>query len=355
MKTIYESNWHFTLKWLEDAASILYANGTPYKSGDNGPIDHIYKAITAIHHIEKIEASKNIPESDHFQVGKQWVDFAYNELTEFNARGDEYICSTTEALIKCNSIKRLFDGFTTPLYFRGEHNFGWELIPKLGRNNVIDWAKGDPQKATELELGLVKEFQERVKSDKAMISRIFGESPIIEDDNPGWWSIMQHYDETHGTRMLDVTSSLFCALYFASANWDGSIDNSVDGKLYMFPRGLSRGETDNPERFKGQLVGYDDEVQYKLADYYNIENRIEIPRFRKSPIRNDRVISQDGLFVWQAKFDKPLSTSQIFPFRVHRDFKETIIAELAAMGFTKDRILFENRFRLSMNEQLGDV
>ena len=183
MKKIYESNWHFTLKWLEDAARILSVNGTSYKTGDNGPIDQIYKAITAIHHIEKIEPSKNVPESDHFHVGKQWVDFAYSELTEFNARGDEYICSTTEALIKCNSIKRLFDGFTTPLYFRGEHNFGWELIPKLGRNNSIDWTKEDPQKATELELGLVKEFQERVKSDSALITRIFGQSPIIEDNN----------------------------------------------------------------------------------------------------------------------------------------------------------------------------
>jgi FRG domain len=349
MKEIYESNWQFTLKWLEDAARILHSNGVAYKTGDNGPIDKIYKAITELNHIEKIPASENIPKSNHFQVGKQWIDFAYNELLEFNARGDEYICSTTEALIKCNSIKRLFDGFKTPLYFRGEHNFGWELIPRLGRQQNFDWTKEDPNKVTKLELELVKKFQDSVKTDKKLSEKIFGLSPILDDNNPGWWSIMQHYDDLNGTRMLDVTSSIFCSLYFACANWDGTIDNSVDGKLYMFPYALGRGETETPERIRGQLVGAEDELQNNITDYFSIEKHIEIPRFRKSPIRNDRVISQDGLFVWQAKFNEPLSTFQIFPFRVHRDFKKSIIAELDAMGFTKDRILFENRFRKSLD------
>jgi len=349
----YKSTWQFPLKYLEDMVQILCKQGYKYKEGGSGPIEKIYAAITVINGLDSIKASENIPKSDHFQVGEQWVEHGHNELTEFNARGNEYICSTTEALIKCNSIKRMYDDFTTPMYFRGEHHFGWELISKLGRDNAFDWTKEDPNKVTQLELKLVKEFQKKVRSNQSLSEQIFGQNQVLDDGSSGWWSIMQHYDAVHGTRMIDITSSLFCALYFASANWDGAIDDSVDGKLYMFPTALGRGEIDAPERDKCQLVDYDDEVQNNLEDYYNIENHEKIPRFRKSPIRNDRVISQDGLFAWQAKFNEPLSTYQIFPFRVHRDFKEKIIAELASMGFTKDRILFEKRFRLSLNETLN--
>lgn len=67
---------------------------------------------------------------------------------------------------------------------------------------------------------------------------------------------MQHYDDNYGTRMIDVTTSLYCALFFASADWDGTVDSSVDGKLYMFPHPPGRGETDFPDRHRGQLIGY---------------------------------------------------------------------------------------------------
>ena len=167
---------------------------------------------------------------------------------------------------------------------------------------------------------------------------------MIPPDHPGWWSIMQHYDVDHGTRMLDVTSSMHCGLFFACANWDGSVDTSVDGKLYMFPYQPGRGETKSPDMDRGRVVGSEDQKQLTADEYFTIEGSTDFPRFRVSPARNDRALSQDGFFAWQPNFDQPLQTFQLHPFRIHRDYKKSILSELSAMGYTRDRILATNRF-----------
>lgn len=141
--------------------------------------------------------------------------------------------------------------------------------------------------------------------------------------------------------MLDVTTSIFCALYFACADWDGAVDESVDGKLYMFPYQPGRGDTPTPDRFRGMgaITGPEDQMQTSLEEYFTVEGSLDFPRFRTAIYRNDRALAQDGYFVWQPMFTSPLKTTQIFPFRVYRNAKREIIAELASIGYTRDRIL----------------
>lgn len=345
MTKIYEGNFRVFLKLFERMQRALSEQGLPYKSGDGGSIDKTMKAISALYDLKREPSSTNVPASPHFQVNHQWIDAALEELYNFNDMGDEYICSTVEAVIKCNGIKKLIDGYSTPLYFRGEHNFGWDLKSRVGRKLEIDWSSTDPYNVTSEEKRLLREFQGRCENDKVMRTTVFGSTgALLPIDHPGWWSLMQHYDDNYGTRMIDVTTSLYCALFFASADWDGTVDSSVDGKLYMFPHPPGRGETDFPDRHRGQLIGYEDERQHTVDDYFRVENNLEFPRLRVSPARNDRALSQDGYFVWQPYFDKPLYTFQIFPFRIHRDFKLSILKELASMGYTRDRILANNRF-----------
>lgn len=345
MTTIYDGNRRILIKWIEMAYQELHKQGSSYTPGDGGSIDKLMKAIGALHDLKIEPTSINVPASSQFQVGSKWIDSALEEVFQFNAMGDEYICSITEAVLKCNGIKKLFDGYSTPLFFRGEHVFGWELKSRLGRNLAVDWSIEDPYSATSEERRLLSEFQNRCKQDSDLRATVFGDGGVLlHSDHSGWWSLMQHYDELHGTRMIDLTTSLYCALFFASADWDGTVDCSVDGKLYMFPYQPGRGESDSPERHWGELIGSEDERNRKVNEYYKVEKHLEMPRFRVSPTRNDRALSQDGYFVWQPYFDKPLQTFQLFPFRIHRDFKKSIIKELAAMGYTKDRILSNNRY-----------
>ena len=98
--------------------------------------------------------------------------------------------------------------------------------------------------------------------------------------------------------------------------------------------------------FKEQVVGSEDKIETTVETYFNVQSSFEIPRFRISPVMNNRALSQDGYFIWQRHFDKPLSFvgGNIFPFRIHRDYKQSIIKELEAIGYTRDRILADNRF-----------
>lgn len=345
MTKVYEGNFRIFLKLFDRMQRALSEQGLPYKPGDGGAIDKTMRAISAFHDLKREPPSTNIPVSPHSQVNQQWIDAALEELYKFNAMGDEYVCSTVEAVIKCNGIKKLFDSYSTPLYFRGEHNFGWDLKSRVGRKLKIDWSVTDPYNVTPEEKRLLAEFQERCKIDEVTRTTVFGHTEeLLPLNHSGWWSLMQHYDEDFGTRMIDVTTSLYCALFFASANWDGTVDTSVDGKLYMFPHQPGRGETGSPDRHRGQLIGPEDERQHTVDDYFKVENNLDFPRFRVSPARNDRALSQDGYFVWQPYFDKSLYTFQIFPFRIHRDFKHSILKELASMGYTRDRVLANNRF-----------
>ena len=346
MNELYSSSVKINIQWIQKVNEILFKSGMKYQQGDGGDIDTLMKAISIINRVSSIPPSKNIPESPHFQVSEKWMNLICDELFNFNSRGDEYICSTSEALIKTNGLKRLLDKFSEPMFFRGEHKFGWDLISRLGRKINIDWANTDSTKVTKQELELVETFQQKVKDDDGLKNKIFGDSRILDNNDSGWWSIMQHYDEEYGTRMIDVTSSLFCALYFACVDWDGNIDDSYDGKLYFFQYQLGRGETNNPDLIDGIMVGSEDLTQNNLYDYFNVSTSNEIPRFRISPIRNDRALSQDGYFTWQPFFDKPLRLFQHFSFRIHRDFKTSILQELKSMGYTKERILNENRFGL---------
>lgn len=345
MTKFYDGNRRILIKWIERAYQELHKQGSSYTPGDGGSIGRLMNAIGALHDLKIDPPSINVPASLQFQVGQQWIDNALEEIFQFNAMGDEYICSITEAVLKCNGIKKLFDGYATPLFFRGEHVFGWELKSRLGRNLAVDWNIEDPHNVISEESRLLSSFQDRCKQDRTLRTIIFGDEGVLLDPNhPGWWSLMQHYDETHGTRMIDITASLYCALFFASANWDGTVDDSVDGKLYMFPYQPGRGETDTPERYKDELIGDEDERNVKANEYFKVEKHLDMPRFRVSPARNDRALSQDGYFVWQPYFDKALQTFQLFAFRIHRNFKKSIVKELAAMGYTRDRILSNNRY-----------
>jgi hypothetical protein len=345
MTKVHEGSLRVLIIWLERMCRALHEQGAPYKPGDGGSIDKIMKAINALHDLKRELNSANVPTSSHFHVGKQWIDSALHDVFDFNSRGDEYICSTVEAVLKCNGIKRLFDRYSTPFFFRGEHVFGWELKSRIGRQINIDWSQADPHNVTVDERRLLSEFQDRCQSDLSLKAVVFGDiGQMLPLDHAGWWSLMQHYDDRYGTRMIDVTSSLYCALFFASANLDGNIDDSVDGKLYMFPYQPGRGEMDNPDRHRRELIGSEDQRHLHVDDYFKVEKHLDSPRFRVSPARNDRALSQDGYFVWQPYFDQPLQTFQIFPFRIHRDFKSSIVKELAAMGYTQDRILSNNRF-----------
>lgn len=317
--------------------------------------DAIGKAISSLCSTPLDSPPEHVPPTTEdirdFHVGDSWLPIVEEELFRFNQYGTGYIASCSEALMKCHGIKRAIDQFGNTMFFRGEHQFGWALLPRFARNRkhtIEDCSKVTPQ-----ELDAVRRFQKGILEDPTKLKAIFGDGPTLEIEDAGWWHLMQHYDDVDATRMIDVTTSIFCALYFACADWDGTVDESIDGKLYMFPYQPGRGDTPTPQRFRetGPIISGEDETQSTLEDYFSIEGSLEYPRFRAAIYRNDRALAQDGYFVWQPMFTSPLKTYQIFPFRIFRGAKREIIAELASIGYTRDRILGNKEWLL--RDQVG--
>lgn len=335
-----EASREILISWLNRFDKLAHEHQRAADKSTADIHDAISKAISALRAIRLDPPPDPVPLSTAFLIDGDWLTTLEEELFRFNQCGTGYIASCAEALVKCHGVKRTLDKFGSPMFFRGEHRFGWELLPRFARKNTGPTIE-NPLRVTPQELDAVRRFQQDVLGDTDKSKEIFGDGPTLGMEDAGWWHLMQHYDDVDGTRMIDVTTSIFCALYFACANWDGSVDESVDGKFYMFPYPPGREDTPNPERCSktGLLSGEEDETQLTLEEYFTVEGRDEIPRFRRAIYRNDRVLAQDGYFVWQPMFMSSLRTFQICPFRIYRGAKQEIIAELASIGYTRERIL----------------
>jgi len=280
-------------------------------------------------------------------VDDNWLPLVYDELYNFNKYGAAYISSCSEALLKSHGIINPFYANNVTrgkIYYRGEHNCGWKLISRLGRKAGAQPIDDYLLNTSAKEIELLRAFQEKVRGATGLKDEVFNSGDILSVEDPGWWAIMQHYDGENGTRMIDLTSSIFCALYFACADWDGSIDCGSHGKLYLFAKSFGRGETNTPDLHRGINIGPDDKRQTSVEDYFTVDDHVDIARFRCSPEpergKNERLIAQDGFFTWQPKYHEPLNTDVgYFEFYVHKDAKKQILRELYSIGYTAERIV----------------
>ena len=275
------------------------------------------------------------------RIDDGWMPLILNELSDFNAQGTDAIQSCSEALLKTHGLINAWHSDPrqrSRIFYRGEVDYSWSLVSRLGRKGI----KHNPTSllcATEEEMKALTSFQERVSTELALRELIFGKGEMPDFEDPCWWELAQHYDFENGTRMLDLTTSIFSALYFACCDWNGGIDTSIDGALYLFPHEPGRSASRNPDIVRGVNVGPTDLEMDTASTYFNIEDRVDTPRFREARGRNDRLIAQDGFLFWQAKFDTPMELNQHFKFRVFREAKPNILRELYSIGYTAKRIV----------------
>ena len=268
---------------------------------------------------------------------ENWMDLVLNYVKDFNKYGNCYISSCGEALLKTFGIKnRMNQGPNIkPIFYRGEHIYGWDLVPRIVRKIGLKHSDSNLLNPSSEELEHLKMFQKRYINSK--IKWFFQTRKKRED--PNWWSLMAHYDDRAGTRMIDITSSIFCALYFACVDWDGTINTDEDGCLYFLWNNNWRPDKDSPNMIRGRIHDFSDQKQYSTNKYFSIQGSPDTLRFRESPDSNDRLVYQDGFFLWQPKFGEPLDIGQHHKFRIHKDSKMNILRELYSIGYTAKRIV----------------
>jgi len=302
-------------------------------------VNTLGSALSELHSYARTQAAVPNPAlpPNTTNLAGNWIDLALREIESLNVEGNEAICSVTEAQWKANGIMNWWHQTNRGrFFFRGEHHSDWNLVCSAFRNGHTP----DPDnllEVTESEIADLRRFQATVQTDRQLYASVFPDGRLLDLDSADWWALMQHY--AGGTRLIDISSSVFCALFHACAGWDGTVNTSVDGALYLFPREDWRPAVLYPEIVRGQNVGSTDQLYPTVGQYFNVDGHPDIVRFRESFHRNDRLLAQDGYFLWQPTFDMPLNLNQFFKFRVPASRKHHILSELYSVGYTAQRIV----------------
>ena len=137
------------------------------------------------------------------QIQEQTIE-TWSKLTEFAERHD------------------VASGFDRSYAFRGHSEVEWQLDPTLHRSATLDGSRPLPpvEELLRLETRLLERFKQEATT--------FLPHAIIHSSHHAvdWWPIMRHYGVP--TRLLDWTTSLYVASYFAAAT-----KPSKDGAIHM--------------------------------------------------------------------------------------------------------------------------
>lgn len=326
-----------TKRWEESLPHLreLQSGITPYIRLQDLGVTRPIPARTTCKNVD----GHPVDNSEFQEPANQWSNLIAEDVAaSFGRGGAGAIATMAEALVVINSLARAHGA--GKVYYRGEHRYGYELKSRAQRK--LEENYGVPLKAangiTERELAELARFQRQVKNDPEFVQEIVGRNGLPADSDPEWLPIMQHYDVEFGTRLLDITRSIFAGLHFACIDWDGTIDFDTDGLLYIF--------FDHGRYYLYQPAGgFDDEISEFVPD--NVVDAFKNWRFPEylhhfsSSQRSMRELAQDGLFLVQGDLGIPPVIGGRAQFKVCIPgwAKARIIEELWFAGYTPERIV----------------
>ncbi len=265
---------------------------------------------------------------DLAEPNSSWTQFEYEKL--FDILISNEIVSVADAMVKTtgylSAVRDPESAGQGRYLFRGQTDIGWPLRPQMGRYLHDEIQEGratppaDPLTITDLELGDLGNFQSAWpvatadELDKLTAANLAPDSAV-------WWMLMQHYADGagHGTRLLDVTTSLLFGLLFACVEWEtGTVDGDRDGVVYLFMEGQNALAHD-------YLVEELPEAQEVFRAPHDVLHMV------LSPPHNERSKAQSGGFLWWSEFWTPIGEGVPY-LRIPGGNKEKIVRELLSFG-----------------------
>lgn len=180
------------------------------------------------------------------------------------------------------------------LYYRGQPNVDYPLMPGLFRERKLDNTKSVGAFPRSLEKIIIEEFISEGCIYKSTVSR---------DDYLTWIEIAQH----HGlpTRLLDFTSNPLVALFFACIDEPDKdaylwVINNEAYKRYVVLK------NDNSCKDKTDEIRkiVNDEIINRFPDLHRLDlGFIQFPRIYKPSYYDERMVAQSSVFmIWAASY-----------------------------------------------------
>ena len=224
----------------------------------------------------------------------------------------ECIKNISDLIEEVKKTEAQFDN--AQLWFRGQKDFSWELVPSVHRKDPI------------LESEFANHFRLRAPSMHA-------NCPSLKD-YAKWLPLMQHYGLP--TRLLDWTESPLVALFFATEN------RSYNGERSIWM--LSPGKLN--EKFGLRVIPFlgNDLIKDVVTNSFNREKKDTSLSYLSvtAPHDDNRISMQMGHFTIH---DKPepleqLGDSDAFlkKYKISSKFVQTIRHELSILGIRRSRI-----------------
>lgn len=260
---------------------------------------------------------------DDFRVLGPELDLERNASASAN--------SLSDAVLRLEWLmQKLPDG--RRYFFRGQSDVSWDLRPSAYRPSG-GWIAEASRLLSADELSGLADFRGRVLAGRTAVpADDIARFSEIPPEHPDWLSLKQHYEGR--TRLMDVSSSFLEGLYFASVEPDGTIDSAKFGVLFMFPENVRvMYESITPGREE-----VEDATPSSVNEMFDFSGQVPRIYFPSRPLRNERLRSQRGAFLWWPEAHEPYPW-QCYYVRIQAESKTRIARELFRLGINPRSVL----------------
>lgn len=226
---------------------------------------------------------------------------------------DESVSSITDLL----TVLKKQRPSDQPVWFRGQSDFKWKLVPSVARF----------ASAVNAEFTLIKRFKQNALT-------FLTKRPTTEWD---WLFLMQHYGVP--TRLLDWTESPLVAVYFAVSEEEY---RDKDGVIWcLLPKSLNENANYQPEHsLELPFFDVDEQLKLYLPDAIAKERNTKLKPLAAIAVRESpRMVAQLGAFTITHREQTPIDDvgdgSHIWRLRIPKVAKKDLLDELALFSVNR--------------------